>query len=140
MGSFARKHSPLSECPCLLMPVLLPTSRIVSAIRSDYYRIAIGTTLSLVLGVSAGCDQALLLAGPSRRYLCESFPALLGACRGGPLECTCLFLPPRHRPYPAHHRVGFRVSPSKRFHDGSCNYNPLETLSALRAKSCSNNF
>jgi hypothetical protein len=60
--------------------------------------------LSLVRGVSAGCDQPLLLAGPSRRYLCESFPACLGPCHGGPVECTCLFLPPRHRPSPVHYR------------------------------------
>src|ERR1019366_8111543 len=50
------------------------------------------------------CDQPLLLAGPSRRYLCESFPACLGPCHGGPVECTCLFLPPRHRPSPVHYR------------------------------------
>ena len=60
--------------------------------------------LSLVRGVSAGCDQPLLLAGPSRRYLCESFPACLGPCHGGPMECICLFLPPRHRPSPVHYR------------------------------------
>ena len=60
--------------------------------------------LSLVRGVSAGCYQPLLLAGPSRRYLCESFPKCLGPCHGGPVECTCLFLPPRHRPSPVHYR------------------------------------
>jgi hypothetical protein len=60
--------------------------------------------LGLVRGVSAGCDQPLLLAGPSRRYLCESFPECLGPCHGGPVECTCLFLPPRHRPSPVHYR------------------------------------
>ena len=60
--------------------------------------------LSLVRGVSAGCNQPLLLAGPSRRYLCESFPACLGPCHGGPVECICLFLPPRHRPSPVHYR------------------------------------
>jgi hypothetical protein len=60
--------------------------------------------LSLVRGVSAGCDQPLLLAGPSRRYLCESLPECLGPCHGGPVECTCLFLPPRHRPSPVPYR------------------------------------
>jgi len=60
--------------------------------------------LSLVRGVSAGCYQPLLPAGPSRRYLCESFPACLGPCHGGPVECICLFLPPRHRPSPVHYR------------------------------------
>jgi hypothetical protein len=60
--------------------------------------------LSLVRGVSAGCYQPLLPAGPSRRYLCESFPGCLGPCHGGTAECTCLFLPPRHRPSPVHYR------------------------------------
>ena len=60
--------------------------------------------LSLVRGVSAGCYQPLLRAGPSRRYLCESFPGCLGLCHGGSAECTCLFLPPRHRPSPVHYR------------------------------------
>jgi len=60
--------------------------------------------LSLVRGVSAGCYQPLLPAGPSRRYLCESFPGCLGPYHGGLVECTCLFLPPRHRPSPVHYR------------------------------------
>ena len=60
--------------------------------------------LSLVRGVSAGCYQPLLPAGPSRRCLCESFPGCLGPCHGGFAECTCLFLPPRHRPSPVHYR------------------------------------
>ncbi len=42
----------------------------------------------------------LLPSGSSRRYLCESFLRCLVPCRGGPTECTCLFLPPCHRPYP----------------------------------------
>jgi hypothetical protein len=37
-------------------------------------------------------------------YLCESFPGCLGPCHGGFAECTCLFLPPRHRPSPVHYR------------------------------------
>jgi len=37
-------------------------------------------------------------------YLCESFPGCLGPCHGGSAECTCLFLPPRHRPSPVHYR------------------------------------
>ena len=60
--------------------------------------------LSLVRAVSAGCYQSLLPAGPSRRYLCESFPGCLGPCHGGSAECLCLFLPPRHRPSPVHYR------------------------------------
>jgi hypothetical protein len=55
---------------------------------------------SLVGGVFAGCYQPLLPAGPSRRYLCESFPRCLAPCSGGPKECSCLFLPPCHRPSP----------------------------------------
>ena len=38
------------------------------------------------------------------------------------MECTCLFLPPRHRPSPVPRtlsRSASRVSPSKPFHDGS---------------------
>jgi hypothetical protein len=61
-------------------------------------------SLSLVRGVSAGCYQPLLPAGPSRRYLCESFPGCLGPCHGGFAECICLFLPPRHRPSPVHYQ------------------------------------
>src|SRR5713101_1604947 len=76
--------------------------------------------LSLVRGVSAGCYQPLLPAGLSRRYLCESFPGCLGPCHGGFAECICLFLPPRHRPSPRTlSRSASRLSPSKRFHDGS---------------------
>jgi hypothetical protein len=37
-------------------------------------------------------------------YLCESFPECLGPYHGGPVECICLFLPPRHRPSPVHYR------------------------------------
>jgi hypothetical protein len=80
-------------------PVIALTDSFVGPTRSPLLR-----PLSLVRGVSAGCDQPLLLAGPSRRYLCESFPACLGPCHGGPVECTCLFLPPRHRPSPVHYR------------------------------------
>jgi hypothetical protein len=60
--------------------------------------------LSLVRGVSAGCYQPLLPTGPSRRYLCESFPGCQGPCHGGSAECTPLFLPPRHRSSPVHYR------------------------------------
>ena len=37
-------------------------------------------------------------------YLCESFPGCLGPCHGGSAECTCLFLPPRHRPSPVRYQ------------------------------------
>src|SRR5260370_23883473 len=39
--------------------------------------------LSLVRGVSAGCYQPLLPAGPSRPYLFEFFPWCLGPCPVG---------------------------------------------------------
>ncbi len=82
--------------------------------------------LSLVRGVSAGCYQPLLPAGPSRRYLCESFPGCLGPCHGGPVECICLFLPPRSSAFPRTlSRSASRFSPSKRFHDGSLFLQPF---------------
>jgi hypothetical protein len=36
--------------------------------------------------------------------MCESFPECLRPCHGGPVEYTCLFLPPRPRPSPVHYR------------------------------------
>jgi hypothetical protein len=69
--------------------------------------------LSLVRGVFAGCCQPLLPTGPSRRYLCESFPGCLGPCHGGTAECLCLFLPPRHRPSPVHYRGRLPASPRR---------------------------
>src|SRR5260370_23513759 len=56
--------------------------------------------LSLVRGVSAGCYQPLLPAGPSRRYLCESFPGCLGPCHGGLPSVSSPFLSPPHPPFP----------------------------------------
>ena len=67
--------------------------------------------LSLVPGVSAGCYQPLLPLGPSRRYLCASFLGYLGPCHGASAECTCLFLPPRHRPSPVSYRGRLPASP-----------------------------
>src|SRR5260370_460437 len=76
--------------------------------------------LSLVRGVSAGCDQPLLLAGPSRRYLCESFPECLGPCHGGTWSAPACFFPHVIGLPPYTIEVGLtRVNPSKRFHDGS---------------------
>jgi len=80
-------------------PVIAPTDSFVNPGPALPY-----FGLSLVGGVSAGCYQPLLPAGPSRRYLCESFPGCLGPCHGGFAERTCLFLPPRHRPSPVHYR------------------------------------
>src|ERR1019366_2141133 len=90
--------------------------------------------LSLVRGVSAGCDQPLLLAGPSRRYLCESFPECLGPCHGGPVECTCLFLPPRHRPSPVHYRGRLPAFPRQNdfMTDPFSRLQPFRYVQALR--------
>ena len=69
--------------------------------------------LSLVRGVSAGCYQPLLPAGPSRRYLCESFLGCLGPYHGGTAECMRLFLRPRHRPSPVHDRGQLPAPPRR---------------------------
>ena len=121
VGSVSDHHAengttkcPESLCPMLALPpsgrreppparTLLPGHRSYRLIRRSH-SLSLSFGLSLVRGVSAGCNQPLLLAGPSRRYLCESFPECLGPCHGGPVECTCLFLPPRHRPSPVHYR------------------------------------
>src|SRR5215472_11899545 len=63
--------------------------------------------LGLVRGVFAGCNQPPLPAGPSRRYLCESFLGCRVPCHGGPTECSCLFLPLCHRPSLNQQKVGF---------------------------------
>ena len=55
---------------------------------------------SLVGGVCAGCHQSLLPAGPSRRYLRESFLGCWTPYPGGPTACAYLFLPLCHRPSP----------------------------------------
>src|SRR5215510_7568065 len=54
----------------------------------------------LVGGVFAGCHQSLLPAGPSRRYLRESFLGCWIPYPGGPTACASLFLPLCHRPSP----------------------------------------
>jgi hypothetical protein len=69
-------------------PVMAPTDSFVSPAQLSHH-----FGLSLVRGVSAGCYQPLLSAGPSRRYLCESFPGCLGPCHGGTWRaCACFFL------------------------------------------------
>src|SRR5271157_4102962 len=75
--------------------------------------------LSFVRGVFAGCYQPLLPAGPSRRYLCESFLGCLVPCHGGPTGCACLFLPRCHRPSPTEVWVGFPLHPRTRFFRGA---------------------
>jgi hypothetical protein len=105
---------PESLCPILALPLsgrrVPPPARTLLPGHGSYGLIRQSRSalpyfgLSLVRGVSAGCYQPLLPAGPSRRYLCESFLGCLGPCHGGSAECICLFLPPRHRPSPVHYR------------------------------------
>ena len=49
---------------------------------------------SLVWRVFAGRCQPLLVDGPSRRYLCGSFPGCLDLSRGGPRGAHDRFFPP----------------------------------------------
>ena len=48
---------------------------------------------SLVPQVFAGCCQSLLEDGPSRRYLCESFPTCLDPYPGCPYGASTRFFP-----------------------------------------------
>jgi hypothetical protein len=50
--------------------------------------------LSLVWRVFAGCCQPLLVDGPSRRYLCGSFPGCLDLSHGGPRGAHGRYFPP----------------------------------------------
>jgi len=82
--SLIRTHSPVAACSPLLR-------------------------FRLVEGVFAGCllCQSLLPAGPSRRYLRDSFLGCLIPYPGGPTECIYLLLPLSHRPSPKRAWVGF---------------------------------
>jgi hypothetical protein len=51
--------------------------------------------------VFAGCCQPLLGDGPSRRYLCESFPRCLDPYPGGFPRCSRPFLPGETSAFPA---------------------------------------
>jgi hypothetical protein len=104
-------QSPFAGCRCYRHPGdvdrLLRGHYSRSSLLQTHSSIPFGSPLlrpNLVRGVSAGCYQPQLLAGPSRRYLCESFPGCLGPSYGGFVECTCLFLPPRPRPSPVDYR------------------------------------
>ena len=46
---------------------------------------------------------------------CESFLGCLSPCPGGPSECTCLVLPPSHRPSPTKGGSASRFCPRTRF-------------------------
>ena len=124
LGSVSERHADdgTAKCPESLCPMsALPPSgrRVPSPLRalplihrsyglmrpSPLALLSFG--LGLVRGVFAGCDQPLLPAGCSRRYLCESFFRCLIPCHGGPTKCIYLFLPSCHRPPPEVEWVGF---------------------------------
>ena len=50
--------------------------------------------ITLAHGVFTGCYQPLLGVGPSRPYLCESFPTCLDPYPGGPQSAFTRFFPP----------------------------------------------
>jgi hypothetical protein len=56
-------------------------------------------------------DHPLLVKGPSRRYLCESFTECLDPYAGGLQRCAYPFLPAVLRPSPMSHWVGTRILP-----------------------------
>jgi len=85
--------------------------------------------------------RPLLPPGSSRRYLCESFLRCLVPCRGGPTECTCLFLPPCHRPCPTGVWVGFPLQPANTtFHGASFGAADISLCSGLRVCSPPRSF
>ena len=85
--------------------------------------------------------RPLLPPGSSRRYLCESFLRCLVPCRGGPTECTCLFLPPCHRPCPTGVWVGFPLQPANTtFHGASFEAADISLCSGLRVCSPPRSF
>jgi hypothetical protein len=108
---------PESLCLILVVPssgrrvppppgTLLPGPSSYGLIRQSAW-LSSPSAFRLVQGVCAGCYQALLPRGSSRRYLCESFSGCLSLYPGGPPECSCLVLPQSHRPSPGMDRVGF---------------------------------
>ena len=96
---------------------------------------------NLVLLIFAGCYRPLLAIGPSRRYLCESFPRCLGPYHDGlQVALTCYFpcsigLPQKE------HTSAYREIPLKRLHSGGnfrgCShfvmFRPLSLLATLVA-------
>jgi hypothetical protein len=65
--------------------------------------------------------------------MCESFPECLGPCDGGPVECTCLFLPPRPRPSPVHYRGRLPAFPRPNDFITDCLFVPTAAAHRLRA-------
>ena len=63
--------------------------------------LALPSTTGLGQRVFAGCGQPPLGNGPSRRYLCGSFPGCQAPCRGGSSRCTCPLLPSTTSAFPA---------------------------------------
>lgn len=59
-------------------------------------------SVSLFLGVFAGCRQSLLGSGSSRRYFLCSLPGRLDPYPAVSSWCPCSFLPKRHR---SHHSI-----------------------------------
>jgi len=74
---------------------------------------------SLLRQVFAGCCQPLLRNGPSRRYLCQSFPACLDPYSGCSQGARARFFPLGHWPSPNLNRVGASLVPKATFIGGS---------------------
>jgi hypothetical protein len=93
-------RAPLHGSRCYLsrQGVLHPVSRLYPAFLAPTGSCAnpkpsprLGITLAH--GVFTGCYQPLLGVGPSRRYLCESFPTCLDPYPGGPQGAFTRFFP-----------------------------------------------
>jgi hypothetical protein len=92
-------------------------------------------------GVCAGCDQPLLPPGPSRRYLCESFPRCPSPCPGGLLSAFAWFFPSIHRPSPSFVWVGFPLpSANTTFHGSAFEAAAISLCSGLRVCSPPRSF
>ena len=95
-------------------PFLATTDSFVSPIE-----LSSPSVCNLVRGVFAGCYQPLLLAGPSRRYLCESFLRCLSPYPGGRLSAFAWFFLSAHRPSPSFDWVGFPLLSANTIFHGS---------------------
>ena len=96
---------------------------------------------NLVLLIFAGCYRPVLAIGPSRRYLCESFPRCLGPYHDGlQVALTCCFSCSIGLPQKSY-RSAYREIPLKRLHSGGnfrgCShfvmFRPLSLLATLVA-------
>ena len=68
--------------------------------------------------VFAGCCQSLLGDGPSRRYLCKSFPGCLDPYPVGSRKCTYPLLPSATSAFPPWDRGRRRENPVQRLLNG----------------------